>query len=154
MKMLMDKNMNIRKAKIDDLKEIKSLNKKYFHENRDFKEILENKNDYFFVSEEKEEIVGFSGIQYLNWNNTARIIDIFVLPEYRGKGCSDELIKKIKSEAKKLKVRTIIAETPSANNALRTYLRNGFRVCGFNDRYYSNKGKEIAVFLSFDIKDK
>lgn len=146
--------MNIRKAKIDDLKEIESLNKRYFHEDRDFKEILKNKDDYFFIAEEKEEMVGFSGIQYLKWNNTARIIDIFVLPQYRGKGYSDELIKKIKAEAKKLKVRAIIAEAPSANNALKTYLRNGFRFCGFNDRYYSNKGKEIAVFLSFDIKGK
>lgn len=150
----MKNNMNIRKARANDLKEIESLNKKYFHEDRDFKEILENKNDYFFIAEEKEEVVGFSGIQYLKWNNTARIIDIFILPKYRGKGYSDELIKKIKSEAKKLKVRTIIAEAPSANNALRTYLRNDFRVCGFNDRYYSNEGKEIAVFLSFDIKGK
>jgi N-acetylglutamate synthase-like GNAT family acetyltransferase len=46
--------MNIRKVKINDLKEIEKLNKKYFHENRDFKEIFENKNDYFFVVEEKE----------------------------------------------------------------------------------------------------
>lgn len=146
--------MNIRKAKIDDLKKIESLNKKYFHEDRDFKEILENKNDYFFIAEEKKEIVGFSGIQYLNWNNTARIIDIFVLPQYRGKGYSDGLIKKIKLEAKKLKVRTIIAEAPSLNSALKTYLRNGFRACGFNDRYYSNDAKEIAIFLSFDMKGK
>lgn len=143
--------MNIRKVKIDDLKEIESLNKKYFHEDRDFKEIIENKKNYFFVIEEKEKIVGFSGIQYLNWNNTARIIDIFILPKYRGKGFSDELIKKIKSEAKKLKARTIIAEAPSLNNALATYFRNGFRICGFNDRYYSNDAKEIAIFLSSDL---
>jgi len=143
--------MNIRKAKIGDLKEIEILNKKHFHENRDFREIFENEDDYFFVAEDRKKIVGFSGISYNDWNNTARIIDIFVIPEYRGKGCSDKLINKIKSEAKKLKVRTIIAEAPSLNNALATYLRNGFRVCGFNDRYYSNDAKEIAIFLSFDI---
>lgn len=146
--------MNIRKVTSDDLVEIESLNKKYFHENRDFKEIIENKDDYFFVAEEKDRIVGFSGIYYHDWNNTAQIIDIFVHPDYRGKGLSDKLIKKIKLEAKKLKVRTIIAEAPSLNNALATYLRNGFRVCGFNDRYYSNDAKEIAMFLSFDIYGK
>jgi len=145
--------MNTRKAKTEDLNEIESLNKKYFHENRDFKKILENDEDYFFVVEDKKKIVGFSGISHNDWNNTARIIDIFVLPEYRGKGCSDELIKKIKLEARKLKVRTIIAEAPSLSNALATYLRNGFRVCGFNDRYYSNDAKEIAIFLSFDISN-
>ncbi|MDO8529767.1 MAG: GNAT family N-acetyltransferase [bacterium] len=146
--------MNIRKAKATDLIEIENLNKKYFHESRDFKEILENEDDYFFIVEEKDKIIGFSGIHYNDWNNTVRIIDIFVLPEYRGKGCSDNLIKKIKLEAKKLKVRTIIAEAPSLNNALATYFRNDFRVCGFNDRYYSNDAKEIAIFLSFDLAKK
>jgi len=144
--------MSIRRAKIADLELIESLNNKYFHEERDFRRILESKDDYFFLAENKKEVIGFSGIKFFAWNNTARVIDIFVLPEYRGKGCSDDLIRKIKSEAKKLKARTIIAEAPSLNNALRTYLRNGFRVCGFNDRYYSNDGKEIAIFLSFDIK--
>ena len=143
--------MNIRIAKIEDLDDINFLNKKYFKENRDFKKILENKDDYFFIAEDKDKIVGFSGISYNDWNNTARIIDIFVISEYRGKGLSDELINKIKSEAKKLKARTIIAEAPSLNDALKTYLRNGFRVCGFNDRYYSNDAKEIAMFLSFDL---
>ena len=124
--------MDIRNAKVSDLKEIENLNKKYFHENRNFKEVLENKNNHFFVMEEKMGIIGFSGIQFNDWNNTAGIIDIFVLPEYRGKGYSDALIKKIKAEAKKLKVRTIIAEAPSLNDALKTYLRNGFRVCGLS----------------------
>lgn len=144
--------MNIKKAKISDLKSINNLNKKYFQEKRDFKEIIENKNNCFLIAEEKDKVVGFSGIKYLAWNNTARVIDIFVHPDYRGKGCSDELMKKVKTEAKKLKVRTIIAEAPSSNKALGFYLRNGFRVCGFNDRYYSNDAKEIAIFLSFDIK--
>jgi N-acetylglutamate synthase-like GNAT family acetyltransferase len=146
------KSMNIRKAKISDLGLIESLNKKYFHEKRDFKEIIKNKDNHFFVAEEKDKIIGFSGIKYSDWNNTARVIDIFVHPDYRGKGCSDKLMQKIKAEAKKLKVRTIIAEAPSLNKALGFYLRNGFCICGFNDRYYSNDAKEIAVFLSFDIK--
>ena len=143
--------MTIREAKIKDLKAIEALNKKYFHEKRDFKEILKNKDNLFLVAEENGKIIGFSGIHYHDWNNTAWIIDIFVQSDYRGKGVSDMLIKKIKSEAKKLKARTIIAESPSANNALKTYKRNGFRVCGYNDRYYSNNSKDKAIFLSFDI---
>jgi N-acetylglutamate synthase-like GNAT family acetyltransferase len=143
--------MNIRKAKLNDLKAIEDLNNKYFHEKRDFKEIIENKNNCFFVAEEKKRIIGFSGVSFLKWNNTFKVINIFIHPNYRRKGYADQFIKKIKVEAKKFKVRTIIAEAPSLNNVLLLYIKNGFRVCGFNDRYYSNDAKEIAIFLSFDL---
>ena len=55
--------MNIRKAKFNDLKAIEDLNNKYFHEKRDFREIIENKNSCFLVAEEKNKIIGFSGIR-------------------------------------------------------------------------------------------
>lgn len=143
--------MNIRKAKPNDLKAIEYLNNRYFHEKRDFREIIENKNSCFIVAEEKNKIIGFSGIRVFRWNNTSQIIDIFIHPDYRGKGYAGRFINRIKAEAKKFKVRTIIAEAPSLNNVLAVYIKNGFRVCGFNDRYYSNNAKEIAIFLSFDI---
>jgi len=143
--------MNIRKAKLNDLKAIEGLNNKYFHEKRDFGEIIENKNSCFLVVEEKNKTIGFSGIRVFRWNNTAQIIDIFIHPDHRGKGYANRFINRIKAEAKKFKVRTIIAEAPSLNNVLAVYIKNGFRVCGFNDRYYSNNAKEIAIFLSFDL---
>lgn len=144
--------MNIVRAKIKDCSEIERLNEKYFKEIRDFKEIIQGKNDYFFVGRKGEKIVGFSGFHFYRWNNTARIINIFIHPDFRRKGYAMEFIKKIKREAKKLNVRTIIAEAPLLNKVLSLYLRNGFRICGFNDRYYSNTGKEIALFLSCDLK--
>jgi N-acetylglutamate synthase-like GNAT family acetyltransferase len=144
--------MNIRKAKVTDIKTVESLNNKYFHEKRDFREIIESKDNCFLVAEKNDKIIGFSGIRVIAWNNTARIIDIFIQPNHRGKGYANQFIKRIKAEAKKSKVRAIIAEAPSLNSALPVYLKNGFRICGFNDRYYSNEAKEIAIFLSFDIK--
>jgi N-acetylglutamate synthase-like GNAT family acetyltransferase len=73
--------MKIRKAKISDLKSIDVLNRKHFQEKRDFKEVIENKNNCFFIAEEKDEIIGFSGIKYSDWNNSTRVIDIFVHPD-------------------------------------------------------------------------
>jgi N-acetylglutamate synthase-like GNAT family acetyltransferase len=144
--------MKIRTATTKDFKKIVSLNKKYFHEIRNFKEILENKNKHFFVAEEKNQIIGFSGLHHLSWNNSSMIIDIFIRPDCRGKGYANLFIKRIKTIGKKLGVRTIMAEAPSLNSVLPVYLKNGFRVCGFNDRYYANNAKEIAIFLSFDLK--
>lgn len=143
--------MKIIKATIKNLGDINKLNNKYFKEIRDFKKIIESDNDYFYVGIEDDKVIGFSGFHYYAWNNSAAIIDIFIKPSFRRKGYGGEFIKRIVQEVKKTKARTIIAEAPSSNNVLKVYLKNGFRVCGYNDRYYSNLGKEIAIFLSLDL---
>jgi ribosomal-protein-alanine N-acetyltransferase len=143
--------MKIRKAKLSDLNSINSLNKKYFKEVRDFRSLLKNKDDILIVLEDKQKIIAFSGIHLNKWNNTARIIDIFVHPNYRRRGLAGELVKKLIVFAKKTKVRSLIAEAPSLNPVLKLYKKCGFRKCGYNDRYYSNNPKEIAIFLSFDF---
>ena len=144
--------MPVTKATLRDLSEIERLNEKYFKEVRDFKKIIEGKNDLFFIIKENKKIIGFGGIHVFHWNNTARIIDIFIHPDYRKKGFGNMMLSKIKEEAKVSGVRTIIAEAPSLNSVLIVYLKNHFRICGFNDRYYTNDGKEIAIFLSYDVK--
>jgi N-acetylglutamate synthase-like GNAT family acetyltransferase len=144
--------MKIVRAKLKDVSEINKLNKKYFKEIRDFKKIIENPDDYFYIGIKDDKIIGFSGFHYHCWNNSASIIDIFIHPNFRNQGYGNFFIKKIIQEAKKTKARTIIAEAPSLNAVLPVYLKNDFRICGFNDRYYSNSGQEIAIFLARDLK--
>lgn len=143
--------MKILRATIKDLPEINRLNKKYFKEIRDFKKIIESNHDYFYVGVENNKIIGFSGFHYYVWNSSASVIDIFVHPDFRKKGYGAQLIKKIIKEARGIKARVIIAEVPSLSNALHVYLKNGFRICGFNDRYYDNTGQDTAMFLSKDL---
>jgi N-acetylglutamate synthase-like GNAT family acetyltransferase len=143
--------MKIVKATIKNISEINRLNEKYFKEIRDFKKIIESDNDYFYVGIKDGKVIGFSGFHYYPWNNSATIINIFIHPDFRRQGYGSKFIKKIVNEAKKIKVRVIIAEAPSLNNVLKVYLKNNFRICGSNDRYYSNVGKEIAIFLSLDL---
>lgn len=146
--------MKIRRAKLSDLNQINQLNKKYFKEIRDFKSILKNSENIFIVLEDNKKIIAFTGLHLSKWNNTARIIDIFVHPDYRRQGLAGKLIKELVALAKKNKVRSLIAEAPSLNPILKLYKKNGFRKCGYNDRYYSNEAKEIAIFLSFDLNEK
>src|SRR5680860_1402597 len=143
--------MKIIKATVKHLSEINKLNKTYFKEIRDFAKIIAGQNDYFYVALENEKVIGFSGFHYYSWNNTAAIIDIFVHPKLRGQGHGSQLIKKIISQVRLTKARTIIAEAPSLSGALILYLKNDFRICGFNDRYYDNRGQEIAIFLAKDL---
>ena len=143
--------MKIIRATLKNLPEIIKLNDKYFKEIRDFKKIIEEKDCSFYIGVENNKIVGFSGFRYYLWNNSATIIDIFVHPSFRRGGYGSKLIKKIITEAKKSGARVITAEAPSLSKAFPLYLKNGFRICGFNDRYYNNEGKEIAIFLAYDL---
>jgi ribosomal-protein-alanine N-acetyltransferase len=143
--------MKIRRAKLSDLNQINKLNKKYFKEIRDFKSLLESKKDFLIVLQNDQGILAFTGIHLNKWNNTARIIDIFVHPHYRRQGVASKLVKELIAMAKKKKVRSLIAEAPSLNPVLKLYKKSGFRKCGYNDHYYSNHSKEIAIFLSFDF---
>jgi ribosomal protein S18 acetylase RimI-like enzyme len=145
--------LKIRKATVNDLKIIKELNRKYLKEtHRNWKEMLSSEKIVMIIAELNGKSVGFSGIELREWNNTAQITEIAVATKYRRKGIGRALIKKIKQIAKKWKVRTIIAEVGSLNPALQFYLKCGFRVCGFNDRYYTNNPGEFAFFLSYDLK--
>ena len=144
--------MIIRTAKKQDTIQIEILNAKYFHEkNRNFADFIQSPNNVLTVAEQNNKIVGFTGVSYYKWNNTAKILDIFVHPQFRHKGIAKKLIISHISFAKKHRARVLIAEAPSKSLALPLYLKCGFRVCGYNDRYYNNSGKEIAIFLSYDL---
>ncbi len=105
-----------------------------------------------YVLVENKKIIGFTGLIYHKWNNTLKISDIFIIPEYRKKGYGFKLIEFLVSRAKRTNYRCIIAEAPSLSNAPKFYKRAGFRKCGYNDRYYFNFGKEIALWYSYDLK--
>jgi len=143
----------IRKATIDDVRKLTGLNDKYFHEEgRNWEKLISDNNSEMYVIEKVNDIVGFTGIKIAKWNNTAHIIDIFIHPEERRKGYASKFLNKLLTVAREKGVRTLIAEAPSLNPVLSLYLKSGFRICGYNDRYYSNDGKEAAIFLSYDLK--
>jgi ribosomal protein S18 acetylase RimI-like enzyme len=136
--------MEIKKANLKEIKEIKKIGKKYKFGLQGSKEM------YILVKGKK--IIGFTGLIYHKWNNTLQVSDIFVIPEYRRKGYGLKLIKFLVNKAKETNYRCIIAEAPSLSNAPKLYEKAGFRKCGYNDRYYSNSGKEIALWYSYDLK--
>ncbi|MFH0937612.1 MAG: GNAT family N-acetyltransferase [Candidatus Daviesbacteria bacterium] len=145
--------MKIRKAIKEDVPILESLNNEFFHEEgRDWEKFISSDKLEMFILEEDSKVVGFAGASFDRWNKTGRIIDIFVHPEHRNKGYGLSLVKYLLEYFKYKDIRCLIAEAPSLNSVLRVYLKAGFRICGFNDRYYDNSGKEVALFLSFDFE--
>lgn len=145
--------MNIKKAVKEDLQALESLNDEFFHEEgRDWEKLVTSDKSEMFILEEASEVLGFTGVSFDRWNKTGRIIDIFVHPEHRNKGYGLGLIKYLLEYLKGREIRCLIAEAPSLNSVLSLYLKAGFRICGYNDRYYDNSGKEVALFLSYDFE--
>jgi len=145
--------MKIRKATLKDLSEIKKISKKFnFEVPRNWKELITSKNSEMFVLVEKNKIIGFTGLIYHKWNNTIQISDIFVKPEYRRRGLGFKLLNFLIEKVRKTEYRCLIAESPSLNPSVKLYKKAGFRKCGYNDRLYSNKKKEIALWMSLDLK--
>lgn len=147
--------MEIKLATIEDGVEFESLNQKFNHEpGRKYTELISLSDKFMFVAKENNKIVGFSGVEKSEWNNTARGITVFVHPDHRRKKIGSALVKEMIAKAEELDVRCLIVEAPSKSNALPLYGKSGFRKCGYNDRYYSNDGDETAIFLSYDFNNE
>ncbi len=49
--------------------------------------------------------------------------------------------------------RSVIAEAPAKDGIDKFYAKLGFRKCGYNDRYYTNRDNGgIAIFMSCDLE--
>jgi ribosomal protein S18 acetylase RimI-like enzyme len=145
--------MKIRKATLRDLSEIKRLSKKFkFEIGRNWRGLISSKNSEMFVLMNDRSIIGFTGLIYYDWNNTLQISNIFVEPQYRRKGLGFTLLNFLVERSRKTPYRCLIAEAPSLNPVVDLYKKAGFRKCSYNDRYYSNSSKEIALWMALDLK--
>ncbi|MGC8538932.1 MAG: GNAT family N-acetyltransferase, partial [Candidatus Micrarchaeia archaeon] len=147
--------VHIRRARSSDIKSIEMLNQRYnFELNRDWKKLATDKNTEIYVAIDSGKIVGFTGLIHYNWNDTLQILDVFVDPLARGKGYGRQIINFLLSKARRMKgYRSIIAEAPAKEGIDKFYAKLGFRKCGYNDRWYTNRGNgDIAIFMSYDLE--
>lgn len=105
--------MNIRKAKVKDVKTIHSFINKFAKKDemlpRSLNEIYENIRD-FFVCAEKGKIKGTAALHVL-WEDLAEIRSVAVVEEYQGKGIGKKLIEQCLKEARLLGVKRVFALT-------------------------------------------
>lgn len=139
------------------MKQIAQLNEKYLHETgRDYEAYIGSVDTLFLVAEKENRVIGFSSISLEKWNNSTWVNQIVVAPKFRRKGYASKMITKMIVWAKKKDARVVLVESQIGNVAATNfYIKNGFRICGYNDRYYTNQPidtNEIALFLSQDLR--
>ena len=75
--------MKIRKATLKDAKILDSLNQEFFHEEgRDWKKLVSSKDSVMFVLEVDNKIIGFTGMEFSDWNNTIKIVMSYSLSDF------------------------------------------------------------------------
>jgi len=109
-----------------------------------------NEKCRFFIAEENGEIVGFGRVHFYGWNRSAYVINLLVDADYRRRGIGSLLLKTMEDFARENGARVILFDTAIDNiPALNLYFKNGFKICGYNERLYGN-GK-TALYLAKEL---
>ena len=97
-------------------------------------------------------VVGFAYIQVWNWNRVAWLGEIVIDREYRGRGVGRALLRRMEDRARDLGCRVVMDHPPASHPAINYYLKNGYRVCGYNDRFYSDSKETVAIFVCKELQ--
>ena len=126
--------MKIRKAKIEDLEDIKNIDKislKAIHSSNYFKENLNN----MIVAVEGQEIIGY----FMFKDETA--MNLVIRPDYRKRGIGKMLVKEAMKKSKRF-----ISRTRENNvNALKFLKHLGFKYKRTIKNYYKNGDNAIEM---------
>lgn len=109
-----------------------------------------------YVAEKGNDEVGILSLYYEKWNNVLRIWEIHVNEEMKKQGIGSRLIDSAKNRAKELGARAVVLETQTSNfPAIQFYLKNGFKLTGFDMISYSNNDvakKEVRIEMGFIVE--
>ncbi len=143
--------MNIRKMVLEDIPKVLVADEKSFtkawSEGMFADEIKKEYADYF-VAEEKGEVVGYGGI----WSifETAELMRIAVIPEFRGRGIAKDIMTAMIERAKSRGCERMMLEVRKSNiSAQELYKKFGFCEIIIRKGYYDG---EDAVIMEATFK--
>ena len=97
-------------------------------------------------------VVGIGIIHLWAWNKVAWVWDLTVEEKERGKGYGRNLLKGMIEAARQMDARVLMDfEFPKGSALAELYLKNGFRICGVNDRWFACDKDSTAVYYGYDL---
>jgi ribosomal protein S18 acetylase RimI-like enzyme len=155
-------DVRIRKANDGDVDSLEAVINQHWKVNVDHHKELVNENAILLVSEaigdleaSRKGVNGTALMWVVGWNRTGNLVELAVSKDSQRRGIGRMLLNELAKLAKEKGLRAIIVETqPDNKGAMDFYLANGLKLCGYNDRYYTNSPKssrEIALFFSLDL---
>lgn len=97
------------------------------------------------------EVIGVSGCQIWRFNQVAWVMDLTIRRDRRGHGQGKLLLEALLEAARLKGAKVLMDFEPQGGPLIEFYLQNGFRICGFNDRYLPGSEDPSVVFLSRDL---
>nr|WP_173104454.1 ribosomal protein S18-alanine N-acetyltransferase [Bacillus sp. KH172YL63] len=140
--------MDIRFMTVDDLDAVMAIENQSFSIpwSRDafLNEIEQNHLSTYLVAEEDERVVGYCGVWLVV--DEGHITNVAVLPDYRGRGVGEALMRKLMDVAGECGARTMTLEVRVTNGAAQhLYRKLGFQDGGIRKRYYSDNQEDALV---------
>ena len=103
------------------------------------------------VIEEDARLIALLDSEVESWRRVLRVWNLLVDKQYRRRGIGTELMRSAEAFALEKHCRAISVEAQATNwPALGFYMKMGFKICGVDDHYYTNRDlerKEVALFL-------
>ena len=95
-------------------------------------------------------LVGFAICEVIDWNNSLRIWEFHVMPEFHHQGIGRQLMNHVISSATRDRIRVVFLETQSTNvRAIRFYRSLGFLVDALDLSLYTNHDVEDGQVCFF-----
>lgn len=132
-----------------DLSEIDRIIFNGSFKEQDFIDYLDNSIYHFAIAKIDEKTVGYIG--FMTIFGESDIINVGVLPEYRGLGIGNELLSYMIDDCKKNGVTCVHLEVRKSNNvAISLYEKFGFIATGVSKNHYKDPTEDaIRMTLSF-----
>jgi [ribosomal protein S18]-alanine N-acetyltransferase len=138
----------IRKAKSEDIPTVMEIETASFThpwEKSLFIDTLSADGKYFFVYEADNKPVAYIILETVL--DEGHITDLAVEANYRNKGIGKQLIEKVLSLSKELKIHSIFLEVRESNEAAKKlYQKLGFKLLGTRKGYYT-KNEDALTYI-------
>ena len=117
----------------------------------DYAHALDDGADAIEVAVLNGDVIGFAHIQVWAWNHVAWVGDILIEEQLRNRGIGSQLLQRIEERARELGCKVIMDSPPMTHPAVNYYIKRGYRICGFNDRYYADTDVTTAIFVCKEL---
>lgn len=125
----------------------------YVSDESNINDYIESPDYALFFMIYKSTCIGMIKL-FSKWNQYGFIEDLVLLPEFRGKGLTKELIDASIKWSKSKGLKGISLETSSDNLvAVKTYIKNGFEIGGIDSKIYSKVGNNaLTIYMYLDFE--
>jgi ribosomal protein S18 acetylase RimI-like enzyme len=120
-----------------------------------------SRSECLVIGETNGDVAGYLMLATNWWNQTAEVVEVLVDLNYRGQGLGKLFVELAETFARERRLRALQWEAQNDNrHAIEFACSQGFRIAGFHDAYYENRGYErqdavdsigLAIFLTREL---